>query len=643
MVYRIAQIALLGVALGAATIAAAQGRPVAPTAPLQPIGLSDPMSAAPFDTSGMGMLELNSRGLARDVTFASSPLQNPALAVSQLDLKAPKDARNQFEKGFKLFSGKDFQGAVEHFLQALTAYPNYVAAHNALGSAYLALNRDDEARTEFAKAAVLDSHMPAPFLNLAFAEFALKHYSSAESAAQKAASLAPLDLTALSALAYAELMNGHYDASVETADQIHKSKAEGHAIVHFYAASAYENEGNVPQAKTELEELVSEDSKSPAAAKAREILKIFSTETAHTPPPPAAGDAKPAISAFQQQVAVQAAQDKKEQEQVAEAEAMCEGCESDVPRFPAPADSQAKNAERGWTLHSDVNEVAVWFVATDHGRPIRDLTQSEVTVRDAGKPPASVVAFRSESQLPLRLGLVIDTSESVAGRFKFEQAAASDFLQKVLTNSSDSAFVVGVANSVLLVQDFTPEKNKLSDAISSLAPAGGTALWDAITFASDKLSSLPESQPVARVLVVISDGRDNSSRTTLKQAIESSEHKDVTIYTVSTNDVRYTSTAFLDSIILGDRALKTLAERTGGMEWTPGSIGNLNHSLEDLQELIRSRYALAYRPASLKHDDQYRSINITAEKSGHKLRVYARKGYYARDNFAPAQSGQPAN
>jgi VWFA-related protein len=235
---------------------------------------------------------------------------------------------------------------------------------------------------------------------------------------------------------------------------------------------------------------------------------------------------------------------------------------------------------------------------------------------------------------------VIDTSESVAGRFKFEQTAASDFLQKVLTSGNDSAFVVGVSNSVLLVQDFTSEKSKLSDAINSLAPAGGTALWDAITFAAEELSSLPETQPVARVLVVISDGRDNSSKTTLKQAIESSEHEDVTIYTVSTNDVRYTSTAFLDSIILGDRALKTLAERTGGMAMTPRSIGNLNHSLDDLQDLIRSRYALAYKPALLKRDDQYRAISITAQKSGHKLRVYARKGYYARANVGPAPAGK---
>jgi VWFA-related protein len=260
--------------------------------------------------------------------------------------------------------------------------------------------------------------------------------------------------------------------------------------------------------------------------------------------------------------------------------------------------------------------------------------QSEVTVRDAGKPPASVVAFRTESELPLRLGLIIDTSESVKGRFSFEQSAASDFVQKVLTKKVDTAFVVGASNSVLLVQDFTSDTAQITDGIRSLAPAGGTALWDAVEFAANKLSEKTEAQPVAKVLVVISDGRDNSSRNSLKHAIEASEHKDVTIYTVSTNDVRYLSTAFLDSAILGDRALKNLAERTGGTSFVPGSINNLDKSLSDLQEFIRGRYALLYKPALLKHDDQYRPINITAQKSGHKLRVYSRKGYYARASFA---------
>jgi len=88
-------------------------------------------------------------------------------------------------------------------MQALSIYPDYVAAHNTLGSSYMGLSRDDDAREQFAKAAVLDPHLPLAYLNLAYAETALRHYSAAQIAAQKAATIAPLDLPVLIALAYA--------------------------------------------------------------------------------------------------------------------------------------------------------------------------------------------------------------------------------------------------------------------------------------------------------------------------------------------------------------------------------------------------------------------------------------------------------
>jgi len=604
---------------------------------------NDPFSShrsgtSPFDISPAGLTQLNSRKMWGDPDDETSPLQNPALMVSQLDLKAPKNAKKEFEKGYQFYSRKDYQAAIEHLAKALATYPDYVAAHNALGSSYLGLDRNDEAREQFARAAVLDPHLPLAFLNLAYAESALHHFSAAQAAAQKASTIAPLDLQVLTLLAYAQLMNKDYAASAETADKAHDTKEAGHSIVHFYAAAAWERQSDDEHASAELRKLISEDPKSPAAAKARDLLQQLKTEKRSDTPvsdsvkPASADDTNPAEAAFKAQIALQTTQDEKEQKQVTEAEAMCESC--DAAAIAAPENSGgAKPSERGWILHSNVDEVSILFVATDHGKPIRDLIQSEVTVRDAGKPPVSVVAFRTESELPLRLGLIIDTSESVKGRFSFEQSAASDFVQKVLTKKDDTAFIVGASNSVLLVQDFTANPAQITNGIRSLAPAGGTALWDAVEFAANKLSEKTESQPVAKVLVVISDGRDNSSRNTLKHAIEASEHKDVTIYTVSTNDVRYLSTAFLDSAILGDRALKNLAERTGGTSFAPGSISNLDKSLSDLQEFIRGRYALLYKPALLKHDDQYRAINITAQKSGRKLRVYSRKGYFARASF----------
>jgi VWFA-related protein len=146
-----------------------------------------------------------------------------------------------------------------------------------------------------------------------------------------------------------------------------------------------------------------------------------------------------------------------------------------------------------------------------------------------------------------------------------------------------------------------------------------------VNFAAEKLASRPETQPVARVMVVISDGENNSSSLTLKEAVAGALHREVAIYTVSTRDALDEQ----ESAVLGDRALQTLSELTGGAAYRPGSVTKLPGAFSELQEVIRSRYLISYRPASFQRDGSYRPIDITAEKNGHKLRVYARRGYYA--------------
>ena len=254
-----------------------------------------------------------------------------------------------------------------------------------------------------------------------------------------------------------------------------------------------------------------------------------------------------------------------------------------------------------------------------------DLTRDDILIHDNYVPPASIRGFRSESELPLKMGLVIDTSESVTESFKFEQNAAIGFLHRVMTGSHDSAFVIGFANSVLLVQDFTADQGLISHAIGELVPSGGTALWDALAFASDKLVSRPGDPPVAKILVVISDGADNSSSITFKEAIKHIQDDEVTVYTVSTRDA---ADPGLDSEV-GNHAMKTLALLSGGASFTPESARSLNGSLADLQQVIRSRYLVSYKPSSFKRDGQYHAIDIAAVKKGRKLRVFSRKGYFA--------------
>jgi len=594
-----------------------------------------------------------------------SPLDTPNGSLSKLDLKAPGKARREYEKGYQLLMRKDLQGAVLHLVTATSIYSSFVAAHNALGSAYLGLGQNDQARAEFTQAVSLDDHLPGSYLNLGCAELALQHFPAAQEAIQKASTIAPLDLTLLTALAYGQLMNHDYAGAVATARQVHERKHDGAAMVHFFAAAAWDAQDKLPQAQQELLTLLHEDPKSPAALQAVQILEDVKRDQSR-PLSPDAGlnisyttiKAAPPSGPVQLPERIrQLLQAAKENAQIteAEAEADCPACatgESPASAAPGaagnaagdvvgsvaagsvPRSKPAATKYAGLTLHSSADEVGVFFAATDHGKPVTNLTVGDIGIQDDHKLPATVIALRNESQLPLRLGFVIDTSASVESRFKFEQESATNFLQKVVTGPDDLAFVVGFANSVLLVQDFTADQKLISHAVGELVPSGGTALWDAVAFAADKLASRPEAHPVARVLVVISDGEDNSSSATFKQALTRAQRGEVAVYTVSARDNMVgpgRETPEMESQV-GERALTALADLTGGIALTPGSVRGLNGSLTELQQVIRSRYLISYKPALFKRDGQYRAIDITAAKDGHKLRVYARKGYYASVN-----------
>lgn len=605
----------------------------------------------PQTTSGFGMVaSLDAMQTAQmDTNFfridtqnaGVTPLETPSGSVSKLDLKAPGKARREYDKGYQLLMKKDAPGAIEHLKIATQIYPSYVSAHNALGTAYLNLNQNEQARDEFTQAVALDDHLPNSLLNLGCAHLALKDYAAAEETFRKASSIAPLDLQLQLALAYGEYVNHDYPAVLATAREVHARKHQTATAVHFFAAGALEAQGNLTDAQHELETLLQEDPKSATAAQYRQILDGLKTEQAriaeaklHPAEPVKFTFSQPADPTREQAIgqAQVVLQNLKEKNEIAEAEAapdpVCTSCSAEalgtVPGAPSIAKARSATPA-GSVLRVLVDEVAFFFAATDHGKSVTDLDASEVKVRDDNKPPTVLRSFLNESQLPLRLGLVIDTSNSVTGRFSFEQQAAQKFLQKVVTGTSDQAFVIGVNNSVLLVQDFTSDLALAGRAIGQLAPGGGTALWDAVKFAAEKLGSRPESQPVARVLVVISDGDDNSSSATLKEAIGSALTGQVAVYTVSTRDLIDEA----QSAILGDRALHALSELTGGAAFVPGSIRRLTGSLADVQQVIRGRYMVSYQPAAFARDGRYRTIEIDAQKDGHPLKIFARKGYYA--------------
>src|SRR4249919_3321377 len=130
------------------------------------------------------------------------------------------------------------------------------------------------------------------------------------------------------------------------------------------------------------------------------------------------------------------------------------------------------------TIKARVNEVNVLFIATDHrGKFVRNLNQGDFSILDDHKPPTAIINFRRETDLPLELGLLVDTSGSVHGRFDFEQEAAVSFLQHTLRANFDKAFVMGFSSHSLVTQEFTDNVRLLETGVRSLHNGGGTAMY----------------------------------------------------------------------------------------------------------------------------------------------------------------------
>ena len=284
-----------------------------------------------------------------------------------------------------------------------------------------------------------------------------------------------------------------------------------------------------------------------------------------------------------------------------------------------------------WSFTKEVNEVNLLFVAMHNGRFIDDLSQNDIAVLDDSKPPAAILGFRTERELPLRVGLVIDTSSSVTSRFRFEQRGASAFLFQTLRRKDDQAFVMGFSNDQKLAQDFTSNPEALSQGVQRLSVGGGTALYDAVAAGCEKLLAQPEQNMVARVLVILSDGQNNAGKTDLNAAIAIAQQAQVAIYTVSTN-YRYTIDYTQEDWDArnGNDNLRKLAEQTGGRLVTPPDAKSVGKAFAKIAEELRSRYAIAYRPADFTADGHYRKISIAAHRPGEKLQIRTRKGYYAK-------------
>lgn len=272
---------------------------------------------------------------------------------------------------------------------------------------------------------------------------------------------------------------------------------------------------------------------------------------------------------------------------------------------------------------SRTDEVNVIFTVTDkHNNFVKNLTQQQFRILDNNLPPRQIMNFEAETNMPLRVGLLIDASNSIRDRFLFEQQAATEFLRQVIRPNTDQAFVLAFDETPEVTQDFTGDMSKISRGISSIHPGGGTAMWDAVYYACrDRLMKEHEdgsNRTVRKAIILVSDGDDNQSRVTRQEAYDMAQRSGVIIYAISTN-----LSNILDS---GDRNLKMLAEATGGRAFFPSKLHDLSDAFHSIREELRSQYSVSYKPSEFQAGGQYRPIQITADNK--HLRVRAKKGYY---------------
>jgi Ca-activated chloride channel homolog len=316
--------------------------------------------------------------------------------------------------------------------------------------------------------------------------------------------------------------------------------------------------------------------------------------------------------------------------------------QSAAPAPPATT-SQGSAQRSDQTIRVPVNLVDVLFtVLNRRNKLVPDLEKSDFQIFD-DKLPQEIRYFSKQTDLPLRIGMLLDTSNSIRDRIKFEQDASVSFLFSVLRRNKDEAFVMTFDDEPQIIQPFTGDTGVLRDQITQTRAGGGTAIYDAVYDACVKELSHPPRPPgdqpdvVRRVMILISDGDDNLSTHTRAEAIEMAQRTSVVIYTISTStqwvspeetdrnkssDRKYLKTD-------GDQILQQLAEETGGRAFFPYHVDDLDQSFQDIGDELRSQYSIAYLPTNYVMDGRYHKIRI--EVPEHKgFQVRARRGYFAR-------------
>jgi VWFA-related protein len=285
--------------------------------------------------------------------------------------------------------------------------------------------------------------------------------------------------------------------------------------------------------------------------------------------------------------------------------------------FAPPATAQSAGEQ---TITVDVDLVNIYFtVCNSNGRLVANLDRESFSIFEDGDPQI-VTNFSRETDIPLTIVLLIDTSGSVRDKLQFEKKAAIDFLYATLRRGRDKAALFTFDTALELHQDFTDDPSTLADAIKRIRAGGGTRLYDGLySVMKDKLAGTEER----KAIVLITDGNDNSSKHSPDEVVELAQRNNVSVYAVSMNalGIRWPDSDQSDS------ALDRLGSETGGRAFFPAKLDKLGAHFKKIGNELRSQYTIAYRSTNPKKDGTFRKVRIDVKKVRHSVR--ARSGYFA--------------
>ncbi len=248
------------------------------------------------------------------------------------------------------------------------------------------------------------------------------------------------------------------------------------------------------------------------------------------------------------------------------------------------------------------------------------------------KVPQQIETFSDDigRELPLYVGVLMDTSPSTAGKLKFEQESAMNFIQTVVRPRKDRVFFATFDDQINLRQDFTDRLDLLDKAVNSVKQVGKqTALFDAVwQFCDEKMRSVAGR----RVFVVITDGEDTYSRADLRDAIEIAQRTETTVFTIST---KAGFSSAVPGVEMGeikdakDRDLVKLAEETGGTAFFTGDMLSLERSFTKIAKELRAQYLVTYRPTNDRYDGSYRRIDVKLSSGRGEAKIRTKRGYKA--------------